>query len=57
MKLSPNIAHIGSECVACGCCVLVCPKDAIHIAFGITAQVDNENVSVAKNVQKNVLLM
>ena len=35
MKLSPNIAHIGSECVACGCCVLVCPKDAIHIAFGM----------------------
>ena len=57
MKLSPNIAHIGSECVACGCCVLVCPKDAIHIAFGITAQVDSENVSVAKNVQKNALLM
>ncbi len=44
MKLSPNIAHIGSECVACGCCVLVCPKGAIHIAFGITAQVNEEKM-------------
>lgn len=29
-----------SHCVACGCCVKVCPRAAIRIANGITAQVD-----------------
>ena len=52
MKLSPNIAHIGSECVACGCCVLVCPKGAIHIAFGITAQVNEEKCVGCKKCSK-----
>ena len=27
-------------CVACGCCVKVCPLGAIHIFRGIAAQVD-----------------
>ncbi len=27
-------------CVACGCCVKVCPKDAIHIDRGMYAVVD-----------------
>lgn len=27
-------------CVACGCCVKVCPMNAISIAWGVTAQVD-----------------
>ena len=27
-------------CVACGCCVKVCPLRAIEIARGISAQVD-----------------
>ena len=52
MKLSPNIAHIGSECVACGCCVPVCPKGAIHIAFGITAQVNEEKCVGCKKCSK-----
>ena len=29
-----------SHCVACGCCVKVCPRAAIRIANGITAQGD-----------------
>ena len=28
------------ECVACGCCVKVCPKNAIAIPKGICAEVD-----------------
>lgn len=30
------------ECVACGCCVKVCPKSAIEIWKGIMAKVDME---------------
>lgn len=30
-----------SDCVACGCCVKVCPKSAIRVAHGITAVVDS----------------
>ncbi|MGI6012189.1 MAG: DUF362 domain-containing protein [Ruminococcus sp.] len=29
-------------CVACGCCVKVCPKNALHIHHGITAKIDLE---------------
>lgn len=29
-------------CVACGCCVKVCPMNAIAIAWGVMAQVDAE---------------
>ena len=29
-----------SSCVACGCCVRVCPLSAIRIWNGITARVD-----------------
>lgn len=36
-----RLALIGRECVACGCCVRVCPRQAIHIHRGITAQVDS----------------
>lgn len=28
------------DCVACGCCVKVCPKSAIHIYKGIYAVID-----------------
>lgn len=28
------------ECVACGCCVKVCPMGAIHIVSGLYADVD-----------------
>lgn len=29
-----------ADCVACGCCVKVCPLEAIRIISGIMAQVD-----------------
>lgn len=31
-----------SDCVACGCCVKVCPLRAIQIIKGVMAQVDME---------------
>lgn len=31
-----------AECVACGCCVKVCPRAAIHIERGIFAHIDQE---------------
>lgn len=31
-----------TECVACGCCVKVCPRAAIHIVKGIFADIDKE---------------
>lgn len=42
MKRSPKLARVGKECVACGCCEAVCPKQAIHIASGVIAQVKEE---------------
>ena len=32
----------GDICVACGCCVKVCPKGAIQVWKGIMAKVDKE---------------
>lgn len=32
-----------TECVACGCCIKVCPKSAITIFNGIYASVDTLN--------------
>lgn len=31
-----------SACVACGCCIKVCPQNAISIVKGIWAQVNEE---------------
>lgn len=30
------------DCVACGCCLKVCPRNAIEIWHGIMARVDME---------------
>ena len=30
------------HCVACGCCVKVCPLDAISIDRGMTAKIDSD---------------
>jgi ferredoxin len=35
-----KIAKILSECVACGCCMKICPKQAISVPKGIRAEVD-----------------
>ena len=37
-----KLAVVGKECVACGSCVKVCPRNAMHIAFGYSAKVDSE---------------
>ena len=39
IRKKANISQ--SECVACGCCVKVCPLGAIHIHKGIYAKIDN----------------
>lgn len=31
-----------SECVACGCCMKVCPRNAISISDGIYAVIDQD---------------
>ena len=41
MSKSPRLARVGRECVACGCCVPVCPRDAIQVYRGIAARVDD----------------
>ena len=42
MQKVKKFAAIGADCVACGCCVKVCPREAIHIHFGVIAVVDGE---------------
>ena len=37
---SKRFAQVGEYCVACGSCLKVCPKEAISIWRGVTAQVD-----------------
>lgn len=42
MEKIKKLAHIGKDCVACGCCEKICPRKAIQIRFGVRAQVDIE---------------
>ena len=42
MTKTPRVFQIGKECVACGTCVPVCPKEAIQIRWGVSAHVDEE---------------
>ncbi len=42
MKKTSKLACVGNECVACGCCAAACPLNAIHVTWGIIAQVDEE---------------
>lgn len=37
---SKRYASVGKDCVACGSCVKVCPKDAISVWKGVCAKVD-----------------
>lgn len=39
---SKKYAVIGKNCVACGCCVKVCPRYAVSIWKGVKAVVDTE---------------
>ena len=38
---SKKFASVGKDCVACGCCVKVCPKEAISVWKGVYAKVDD----------------
>lgn len=35
------LAVVGEECVACGACVKVCPRQAIHVIAGCKADVND----------------
>lgn len=37
-----RLAQVGGHCVACGSCVHVCPRAAISIWKGVTAQIHKE---------------
>ena len=39
---SKRYAAVGARCVACGCCVKVCPLSAIQVWRGVAAQVDRD---------------
>jgi len=41
-----------SLCVSCGCCVKVCPRDAITVYRGLYAQVDMEKCIGCKKCAK-----
>ena len=49
------------DCVACGCCVKVCPFKAIEILKGVTAQVNEEKCvgcgKCAKECPASVILI
>ena len=53
MKRSPKLPASVSEC-ACGCCTAVCPWDALYIASGVTARLDEDKCVGCGNVQKSV---
>ena len=40
---SKRYAAVGDYCVSCGCCVKVCPFDAISVWKGIEAVVNTES--------------
>ena len=42
VKIRRKAAVNQSACVACGCCVKVCPRQAIEVVRGIMAQVRQE---------------
>jgi len=42
MAITKKCAAVGEQCVACGCCVKVCPLGAIAVYRGIYAVLDRE---------------
>ena len=60
VRKHPRKAFVDQKsCVACGCCAAVCPRDAIHIASGVVAQLDEEKCvgcgKCAKNCPADVI--
>lgn len=53
MNKVKRIASISSECVACGCCIKVCPSQAISIPKGIIAKVDENKCVGCGNCAQN----
>ena len=46
------------ECVACGCCIKVCPRQAITVLNGIYAQIDkNLCGACAKECPASIITM
>lgn len=43
MAVVKRMALVGKECVACGCCERVCPRQAIRVLHGVRAGVDGES--------------
>lgn len=39
---SKRYAKVGARCVACGCCLKVCPMGAIDLRYGVRAKVDDK---------------
>lgn len=42
MEKNTKLACIEKDCVACGCCLSVCPLNAIQIDRGVLARVNPE---------------
>lgn len=42
MGAQGKVASVGERCVACGCCMAVCPRDAIRVYKGVRARVEQE---------------
>ena len=42
IRISRRAVVREDTCVACGCCVKVCPLGAIEIVRGVAAQIDRE---------------
>ena len=50
-----KLASVSKECVACGSCVKVCPKEAITIYKGLFAKVDSEKCIGCTRCQKTLV--
>ncbi len=52
MSNSKKIAWVSPDCVACGCCIKICPLGAISVPKGIQAEVNgNKCVGCGKCAQ------
>lgn len=49
---SKRVARVGEHCVACGCCVKVCPLGAVSVWRGVVAWVDSSRCVGCGKCQK-----